>query len=135
MDYRVQLLAAALLLLFTDVGVKASYALSSGCVNQFDEVNMPDSNCAESTCTSGCPGSGAGGGGGNIGPLLGITRPAFLRPQLLSSKLETRRDPAMVTLDDTPPVIMDLRFRRAPLDRKRTTSRCLLLYPSQRGLA
>lgn len=135
MGYRVQLLAAVLLLLFTDFGVKTSHALTSGCVNKYDEVNMPDSKCDDSTCTGGCP-SGAIGGGG-IGPLMDDARPAFTRPQLLYTSVEERRDPAVVTLADKPFIAVFSRFQRGSLEdrRLRTGLLCLPLYFDPRGLA
>jgi hypothetical protein len=63
MGNHVRLWMTLSLLLFVTSSLKPSQALTSGCVNRYDEVGLDDSNCLSSQCTALCTQTGGGGGG------------------------------------------------------------------------
>ncbi|SRR5579884_126989 len=72
MDYVIRTFKLGLLLLVCVFGVKSAGAITSACVNTYDEVDMPDSNCLSSACASACT---SGSTGGRHGVLIGSSVP------------------------------------------------------------
>jgi hypothetical protein len=84
MDYVIRTFKPGLLLLLFVFGVESSRATTAICVNTYDEVDMQDSNCLNSACSSACTPGSTGGG---HGVLIGSSVP-FAFPEL-SSKEQT----------------------------------------------